>query len=756
MRKFIFILCFFNAYFGESFAQNFTNSSLIFIVDNTEFLHPKKKFEDFMVNELTLIAALKEKAAPVFVSFSVLKKVIENIDLIKKKYHDLNLEDGWIYKKIDNDFYLLIPTNYNEIPELKNYTSQNLKKDAPLTTLEWLLGLKIDHFEKVNPKTIVNELYPPTLTIDFENSLIQNLSNIFVLNQKYEKAKPIQKKPVWAFYLIGHGSILEKHDRQNKITEEQLMQIYTFLNQVSVLWKSLLEKEREHDKETDFDKKITNIIKQIEIFEAANNLLQQVSKIINIRELATEPLKKMINLVKEKKISLKTLVEKMHNRREDLQSQLDEVTKFFRIEELSIAEQKMQNKNIYNIFAGLSMPNFQNFLSFLDTKIKTKILCFLTCYAGGESLNRLYQAQKNTVQKIYNYIIASAASAEVEAVTSIEFLNFNKFFRALRTDKPIDFEETLNYVFGFYLPEEKEIVYPGNLPLLKLPGLEWVSMVDIPEKIVSIGKSLARSRSPHHSLNVSQFFAGRLGKKREKLNMIYPEVILLYAEKIPFELRLSAPPGTKAEELNFPTFISMISGNAVHELVGVNALDFGLWNIIDSSFGGLHPQKMFIIKNLSVKNDIKNWPKPVENQILNLSNVIIFNSIKDPLNQQEKPHDGIYFTINDTFYRSWWHSLDVDGIEKILISEGELENLTILKNDYLTEWLNIAASIRSEKAKIPGSVFEENLTELKKFIEKKPRVKSVKKFNDLSQQLTNLEIALKKLDQILKTITKKI
>lgn len=714
-------------------SENFTNTGLIIIFDDSEFLNKKEEVL-FKAMERSLIAALQQKAAPILVSFSVLRSIVMHRDLLKILGNFTQELDLWIYKKVSDFLYLLVPKNYHDISALKNYSQMNIAKSEAFTPLELALGLKIDHMHSVNWREIEKTLYLPPWSETLEKDFINNLPNIFLSNQDYSKVKMLAQRPAWALYMTGHGDILKQASRKSILSKQELMEGYIFLQKAQQEWQLFLEKE----------KQIKNVQEQATLLANAELSLKKAVDIfkkfkdINISMLKFDQLKSVQDshvLELEKKEFVRCFENAVY---------------VFKVDEMFIFSQENFAQGIYNIFAYLTTPNFQKLLAFLDTKIRTKIFCFDSCFSGG-GLDRLYEDQKKAIQKIYNYLIVTAASTDAPSLMSIRMLQFNEFFSALRTHDPIDFEEVLNYIFGFYYQEKKLIRFPQNLPLLKFPGREWVSMIDIPEKIVSLGKTLARSRNPNQPLDVSRFFAGRITKEgHKKLSMIYPQMVLFYTDKIPFILKFTAPP-TKTDEAIFPTFFSMISGDAVHELAGVDAADFGLWDIVISGFDESDSRKIFMIKELTVKNDITNWPGKKPGQLLKLTDVILFYSVKNPRDIQIKGEiHGIYFTLNGTYYRSWWKKKMTD------FSGDTLQNFAMVKDDYMPAFLEFAASIRSQKASKPDSVFNENLEELKKFMEIKPKEKPKKPLPQESQEIESLQKQLQELQKTLNSLQQKI
>jgi hypothetical protein len=108
--------------------------------------------------------------------------------------------------------------------------------------------------------------------------------------------------------------------------------------------------------------------------------------------------------------------------------------------------------------------------------------------------------------------------------------------------KDIDVLPTVNFL-SFFKKAKKlegnysEIVKPlseeikndtANMPQIKFPGSDWFSVIEGDKKIISIGSNVAQIKNVQESLDVVADF------KKD------PELILLYTDTIPFELKINS------------------------------------------------------------------------------------------------------------------------------------------------------------------------------------------------------------------------
>lgn len=377
--------------------------------------------------------------------------------------------------------------------------------------------------------------------------------------------------------------------------------------------------------------------------------------------------------------------------------------------------------------AALSINYFRQVLDFFESKIVVEFFLFTSCYSGGKTQEQIYQDDnKKAVQKTYPFVIASSAISEAQGAIIVQgtqaLLDYTTFFEQLRTEDTLDFVTILNSVSLFIF--KNKIYYPQNIPLLKLPGREWISVVDVPDKIVSIGKTLAKSRDPQSTLDISTFFAGRIKIPGQKTaTKIYPDVILLYAEKIPFPIKLSAENALSEP----PTFISMIPGSAVHEFAKIDASPFVLADFINGFFKiqGLESKKLFLIRELIIRKEKNTDP-------ITVKNVAISNKVTPRLLE-------FIYSLNDQYYTNFWSPDYIPNFNELV------PNSIKTTSEDFNSLLERAALIKSETEDESSSLFKANLEELKKFMGIKEQETLLRKdLFILSKYLTILKDVLDK------------
>ncbi len=200
----------------------------------------------------------------------------------------------------------------------------------------------------------------------------------------------------------------------------------------------------------------------------------------------------------------------------------------------------------------LNFNDFKETLRFFDHKINTKLLVMLSCYAAGVNAEIIYGNIKSETQEYYSFpiiiqglndVVTSVATPDLisnwhngkEVIRLYTAMNFADFFKRAKTMKN---------EYGAILRPISE-GWTENTAQIKLPGIEWFSVVDIDNKIVSIGSILAKTRDPQKPLDVVSFF------KKE------PAIILLYADTIPFELKINS--------YNIRAIVSMVSSGITKE-----------------------------------------------------------------------------------------------------------------------------------------------------------------------------------------------
>ena len=184
--------------------------------------------------------------------------------------------------------------------------------------------------------------------------------------------------------------------------------------------------------------------------------------------------------------------------------------------------------------AHLSFEGFKKLLDFLDSKINTKLLVIRSCYAVGVNANRIYGEMESRTQEYFSFPIIIQALNDVASLSYLPLLDMKAFTH----DKTVKYITNIDFVSFFRKAKEmgnySEVIkyitadFVENTPQIKLPGIEWFSVIELDKKIVSIGSTLVKARDFKKPLEVVSFF------KKE------PEVILLYTDYIPFELVINS------------------------------------------------------------------------------------------------------------------------------------------------------------------------------------------------------------------------
>lgn len=209
---------------------------------------------------------------------------------------------------------------------------------------------------------------------------------------------------------------------------------------------------------------------------------------------------------------------------------------------------------------GISLEGFKVFLEFLENRVATTLLIYSSCYAAGTNEELIYKdVQAPIGKKTFPFaIITEAITDSIIEKFSVSIIgldifsssyHFNVFTKKVMQSDIFNYEKLAKSVL-FSVPSAKEISW-GNVAQIKLPGLEWFSVLTSQKEVVSIGSTLAKTRDPEKPLNIQTFF------KTD------PRALLLHAHTIPFELIINS--------LRFDVIISMIPGKAVHKIKAISS-----------------------------------------------------------------------------------------------------------------------------------------------------------------------------------------
>lgn len=252
-----------------------------------------------------------------------------------------------------------------------------------------------------------------------------------------------------------------------------------------------------------------------------------------------------------------------------------------------------------SIIIGLKLGQFKEALLFFDAKINTRLLTFISCYAAGVSFEKIFNDYKNNFGETYSFAIITQAITD-SPVFDIppKIKNINNELKIKSKNDYVSYkkkvtEDVINYKEAFTqlhpsVPRALSYQDPtppwGNIPQIKLPGLEWFSVLDSDKKIASIGSILTQTRDEYSPLNITTFFKSD------------PLALLVYGSNIPFELQLN-------EKLE--AIISMIPGNATHRFKKITSKkDINSVINLFLQIEKLDPKKIFYCEEIIADNSV--------------------------------------------------------------------------------------------------------------------------------------------------------
>jgi hypothetical protein len=292
---------------------------------------------------------------------------------------------------------------------------------------------------------------------------------------------------------------------------------------------------------------------------------------------------------------------------------------------------------IRHSLAQLSIEQFKDFLTFLATKITTRLLVYSSCYAAGVNAQLIYKENQRNIDVTYPFAIISQALTD--APTAGLFLSMEVVQARLKVKPEIKYDTFLDLVTTSQTFDYRKFIEPLNnadfktfgfssFPQIRLAGLPWFSALDN-EKVLAIGSILAKTRTT--ALDVGTFT-----KKGAK-----PLAILLYTQDVPFELIIN----TKAPETNAPpAIISMVTGNVVHHLKKISSKQNTIEAILNSflTIEGLATHKVFVIDEITAPFT-EAMKKAFGAQAGTISNVII-DLKKEDINIMYQYNGKVYKT----------------------------------------------------------------------------------------------------------------
>jgi hypothetical protein len=219
--------------------------------------------------------------------------------------------------------------------------------------------------------------------------------------------------------------------------------------------------------------------------------------------------------------------------------------------------------------AGIPIDLFRtHVLSFLRDQIHTRLLFYASCYAAGTNAEEIYFDAKKQTYETYPFTIITNALTDAPTDQPKQ-LNFDAFLSEVTQADSIDYKYLVSTVSQLS-PQTKATW--ETVPQIKLPGLEWFSVLADDNGIVSIDPELAMTYK-HPVLDIDTYFQPKQPRTGKNIDIIFsnetnPRALLLYANNIPFEL------ATDSERME--AIISMIPGKTAHKIKKISS---SYWNV---------------------------------------------------------------------------------------------------------------------------------------------------------------------------------
>lgn len=315
--------------------------------------------------------------------------------------------------------------------------------------------------------------------------------------------------------------------------------------------------------------------------------------------------------------------------------------------------------------AGFSLPQFKNLMSFFNNQVLTSLVFYSSCYTIGKFADLF---KKETEDEIISLNYAIATSSLSDSITSARLnipkmywnyasqaiffnftpYNFSKFFASLREGSGfINYSDLFSFV-AYFKDLDGKIVRLSNVPSIRFPGTKWFNVIDIPKRIIELTK-------------IRVLIQGTKPLLVNKTKEMAKDAILLYDEKIPFEINAEKPQGVN----QFPAIVSMTPGSSTHQIESIEAKDYNLTQVLQAffPFKKLASPKEFNVKKLTAKNDLPNLGISLD-QVVVLNDVVIAN--KGRFNGQERNY--IFFKTGDekVYCAIWSPSVPPKDLKEIV------------------------------------------------------------------------------------------
>ncbi|HXW86365.1 MAG TPA: hypothetical protein VEK38_03415 [Candidatus Bathyarchaeia archaeon] len=559
--------------------------------------------------------------------------------------HDFFKLEEWDIYYLNTQFILCIPHIYKQniiqafVEECKkfNMLEHITNSIAPLTIEEIALGLHINRYMLQRIKASRLEDLPMTQKEMSKNDIDTIQKTHYLVNEIFTPLFIIKKDipkslkesiefilPTWNFFLNGHGGFtFMSFELKNALTEmEKLQKEIGFIRGIS----EQLPKNEKAEKKRAQNKKIA---------------IGQFSK-----EAAEERQKK---------------IEQLYTLDQEVNIMLGEAG---------------------GSLASLSFTTFSSMLNFLDTCIFTDILCYFTCFSGGQHLHLPFISK--AIYKVYNFTLIAAVASDTVATGDSPYFAINnleaKDFVITKTGIELDFSKEYSYLAFFDLQEHnaplkkvlETIIPPSeyNVPTIKLPGMTWFSIMQLRDTVnlnrVTISNASKKAPFPIHDKRLVLF------------QIPYIPLELAFSTSSSFDQDaekdiIHDPTARTAlhhykkelfDSIKFPYIVSTLPGNALHWIKKMSApkrfFTSFVFSMIASDFIAgendslIAGEKIYLVDELTTINNFSTPSQPPTDELTTFKQVTFFNNVLlDPLDFKNTDYNlfGVFFIDKNQGYK---------------------------------------------------------------------------------------------------------
>ncbi len=245
-------------------------------------------------------------------------------------------------------------------------------------------------------------------------------------------------------------------------------------------------------------------------------------------------------------------------------------------------------------FQGKSLFKLLEFFDEPKGKPMAKLVDISACYANPEKF-------KEFRGKPFGYFLVLRTMVAATVVSNKMWVFLDGYFSIQQAADmaPIN----LAFLLSQATPFIRFVPFYINIPQIRFPGEADFSPLSLSsDYMVTISETFAKNFGKGKTLDISQYFK-RIPEKETKEKPVYPIFILFSAQKVPFKIKISKNPASK--ERQPLVMASIIPGDVVHQIDGVDATDFTLDELVRAFvISGLTDKKAFIIDKLRVKGSI--------------------------------------------------------------------------------------------------------------------------------------------------------